>query len=67
MKQYNNAIENYSNLLAQLPNDPILLSSLGSLYYQMNVIIFNFSQAMRETICIILKKVIDTSQPILII
>ena len=36
MKQYDDAIKYYSLLLLQLPNDPILLSSLGSLYYQIN-------------------------------
>lgn len=36
MKQYDDAIKYYSLLLMQLPNDPILLSSLGSLYYQIN-------------------------------
>ena len=36
MKQYDDAIKYYSQLLLQLPNDPILLSSLGSLYYQIN-------------------------------
>ena len=36
MKQYDDAEKYYPLLLVQLPNDPILLSSLGSLFYQMN-------------------------------
>ncbi len=67
MKQYDDAIKNYSLLLSQLPNDPILLSSLGSLYYQINVYFINHSQTMKEHICIILKKAIDTSLQTLII
>ena len=31
MRQYDDAIKYYSLLLMKLPNDPILLSSLGSL------------------------------------
>ena len=37
MKQFEEAIKYYSILLLHIPNDPILLSSLGSLYYQINV------------------------------
>ena len=36
MKQYDDAEKCYSLLSVQLPNDPILLSSLGSLFYQIN-------------------------------
>ena len=76
LRQYDDAIKNYSTLLLQIPNDPILLSSLGSLYYQINVrlnlfyiilILFKISQKMKEPLCIILKRVSDISLRILII
>ena len=46
LKQYDDAIKNYSSFLLQIPNDPILLSSFGSIDYQIIVIFrtsfFNF-------------------------
>ena len=43
IKDFDNAIKYYSLLLALIPNDPILLSNLGSLYYQINVKFFIYS------------------------
>ncbi len=67
LKDYDSAIKYYSQLLTQIPTDPVLLSTLGNLYYNINVSIFNSSPKMIIVIYIILKKVSNIILQILII
>ena len=47
IRDYDNTIKYFSLLLAQIPNDPILLYNIGLFYYKLSVF-FNFNTSRRK-------------------